>query len=79
MSGTQSIKKPITRGRLRKKWGRRYFILKRYWNWMTSGKQWSKVNNNINFKHEVKCHKSIILRPLKGVEMYLQENKRIAL
>ena len=30
----------------------------------------------MNLKSEVKHHKSMILRPLKDVEMYLQENKR---
>ena len=76
MLTNQSIEKPQNRGWLRKKLGREYFIFKRIIQWKTANKQWTKIDNSINFKHKVKHHKSMILRPLKDVEMYLQENKR---
>ena len=76
MNTNQSIEKPKNRGWLRKKLGREYFIFKRIIQWKTVGKQWTKIDNSLIFKNEVKHHKSMILRPLKDVEMYLQENKR---
>ena len=76
MYTNQSIEKPKIRGKLRKKLGREYFIFKRIIQWKTAGKQWAKIDNSLIYKNEVKCHKSMILRPLKDVEMYLQENKR---
>ncbi len=72
----QEIKKPIYRSPLRKTLGKEYFILKRKFNWHFDGKNWAKQKNLIDFKHSVFKHKSLILRPLKEVEMYLQENKR---
>jgi len=76
MNNTQSIEKPQNRGWLRKKLGREYFIFKRILHWKTANKQWTKIDNSLIFKNEVRHHKSMILRPLKDVEMYLQENKR---
>ena len=70
------IKKPIKRGRLRQLIGKEYFILKRKWNWIFSDKKYAKKKTSHEFKHSVFKHKSLILRPLKDVEMYLQENKR---
>ena len=60
MHTDQSIEKPQNRGWLRKKLGREYFIFKRIILWITTGKQWSKIDNSINFKYKVKHHKSMI-------------------
>jgi vancomycin resistance protein VanW len=76
MNINQSIDKPINRGWIRKKIGREYYIFKRYLDWITKKKEWTKISKNSNLKIEVKHHKSMILRPLKDVDMYLQENKR---
>jgi len=76
MNTNQSIEKPKNRGWLRKKIGREYFIFKRTIRWKTANNRWTKVNHTITLKHQVKYHKSMILRPLKDVDMYLQENKR---
>ncbi|MBT5932557.1 MAG: vancomycin resistance protein, partial [Flavobacteriales bacterium] len=76
MNINQSIDKPINRGWIRKKIGREYYIFKRYLDWITQKKEWTKISKNSNLKIEVKHHKSMILRPLKDVDMYLQENKR---
>jgi len=73
------IEKPIKRSILRQFLGKEYFILKRKLNWTFSNKQYSKHKANKNFLHSVFKHKSLILRPLKDVEIYLQENKRINL
>ncbi|BDD12992.1 hypothetical protein FUAX_54240 (plasmid) [Fulvitalea axinellae] len=70
------IEKPINRGRLRRFLGKEYFILKRKWEWLFSGKRWCSERVKERFPHHVFSHKSMILRPLKDVEMYLQENKR---
>ena len=76
MNNTQSIEKPIKRGWLRKKIGREYFIFKRFLDWKIEKKDWAQTSKIVNLKSEVKHHKSMILRPLKDVDMYLQENKR---
>lgn len=70
------IEKPIKRGQLRQVIGKEYFILKRKWKWIFGNMKYSKINKNIDFKNSVFTHKSLVLRPLKDVEMYLQENKR---
>lgn len=70
------IEKPINRGTLRLFLGKEYFIFKRKLNWFFSSKKYSKHINKSNLKHTVFTHKSLILRPLKDVDMYLQENKR---
>ncbi len=70
------IKKPVKRSKLRQVLGREYFILKRKFNWTFGKKDWAKLKSNALLKHTVFSHKSMILRPLKDVDMYLQENKR---
>jgi len=70
------IQKPIKRSRLRQVLGKEYFILKRKWNWTFSNKKYAKYHKINNFSYSVFKHKSLILRPLKNVEMYLQENKK---
>ena len=62
--------------------GKEYHILKRRWNWVFEKKKWASraSGHNLEVSAEVAetvfKHKSMILRPLKDVEMYLQENKR---
>lgn len=56
--------------------GKEYFILKRKIDWYFGNKKWASKKQNDTFKNRVFNHKSLILKPLKGVEMYLQENKR---
>ncbi|WKB82914.1 VanW family protein [Cellulophaga omnivescoria] len=70
------IKKPINRSRIRQLVGKEYFILKRKYHWLSSGKKWATTKGNSDFKNLVFEHSSMILRPLKDVDMYLQENKR---
>ncbi|WP_103070440.1 VanW family protein [Aquimarina sediminis] len=70
------IKKPIQRGKLRQLLGKEYFILKRKWHWIFTKKKYANKIAKAEFENSVFTHKSLILRPLKDVEMYLQENKR---
>lgn len=72
----QEIEKPKKRSPLRQKVGKEYFILKRKWKWIFGPEKWATSKNKQSHEHVVYHHKSMILRPLKDVEMYLQENKR---
>jgi len=71
------IPTPQYRGKWRRYFGKEYFIFKRRWKWVTERKKWAKQKTaGTDQWFEVKTHRSMILRPLKDVEMYLQENKR---
>ena len=72
----QEIKKPIQRSPLRSLIGKEFFILKRKYKWRFGSNKYCKDKNTTSFTHKVFNHKSLILRPLKDVDMYLQENKR---
>lgn len=70
------IAQPINRSLLRQKLAREYFIQRRRLNNIFSTTKWSEqIDTNFPW-HSVFSHKSQILRKLKDVEMYLQENKR---
>ncbi len=59
--------------------GKEYFILKRKLSWIFSKSSWA---NKIDKRFDgfvIATHRSIILRKLKDVDMYLQENKRVNL
>ena len=73
------INKPKKRSYLRQVFGKEYFILKRRFNWFFGNTKWANSKRTISFENSVFKHKSMILRPLKDVDMYLQENKRINL
>ena len=70
------IQKPIRRSHLRLFLGKEYFIVKRKWNWYFKGIRWAEQSTERIDGHRVFIHQSMILRPLKDVDMYLQENKR---
>jgi len=70
------IQQPIFRNKLRQFAGRQYYMLKRQVDWALSDKQFAKPSPKLLEGHQVFAHKSMILRPLKDVDMYLQENKR---
>lgn len=70
------IQKPIKRSFLRQILGKEYYILKRRFNWVFSNTKWSVLRKDTLFAYSLFSHKSLILRPLKDVDMYLQENKR---
>jgi vancomycin resistance protein VanW len=69
------IPKPQQRSLLRKRLGREYFIFKRKLHWIFGEERYAKINSQIQLEHRIIQHQSILLRPLKEVEMYLQQNK----
>lgn len=70
------VEKPEHRGRLRKYWGKEYFILKRKIKWIKEHSKYSTIDvNDTKCIHSLIKHKSMLLRPLKDVDMYLQHNK----
>ena len=74
-----SIRKPINRGLLRQFFGKEYFILKRKVEWWFGDVKFSKQRSfteDFQESWSVFHHKSMVLRPLLGVDMQLQENKR---
>lgn len=70
------IEKPIYRSKIRQILGKEYFIFKRKINWYMGKKKWTKQSKEVLYNFSVFKHQSMILRPLKDVDMYLQENKR---
>lgn len=73
---TNVVVKPEHRGAVRKYLGREYFILKRKLKWILRSSKYSKINKTeIEFLYSVFKHKSVLLRPLKDVDMCLQHNK----
>ena len=56
--------------------GKEYFISKRKVAWFFGKDSYVKTKSSTPFEHLVFKHQSMILRPLKDVDMYLQENKK---
>lgn len=73
------IKKPKNRKAIRQLIGKGYYRTKRRLNWTFGGKKWARTQGELPIQHRVFNHQSMILRPLKDVDMYLQENKRVNL
>lgn len=71
----RTVEKPLQRSYLRKLVGREYFILKRQIKWIFGAEGFAKPNKKIDLEHSIIRHRSVLLRPLKDVEMYLQHNK----
>jgi vancomycin resistance protein VanW len=69
------VEQPKKRSDLRKKLGKFYFQSKRKLKWFLNSKQFSKVDANRSLAYSVFQHKTILLRQLKDVDMYLQHNK----
>ena len=68
---------PKHRSQLRLFLGKRWFRLRRHARWLTQGAQYAKsLSPRTLLPEEVFQHQSLILRPLAGVDMQLQENKR---
>jgi len=67
--------KPIKRGRVRIYLGKKYYRLKRYKEWIFSNTHFALGKEEKLLKHKVFEHKTILLRELKDVDMWLQHNK----
>lgn len=70
-----SISKPIHRSELRKKLGKRYYILKRRWKWQKEKSSFAKNKSSKDLPYAVIEHQSTLLRKLKDVDMWMQHNK----
>ncbi len=71
-----NIPKPIQRSILRQILGKEYYILKTKLQWIFGKTSWATQKDSPWDSYPVFEHKSLILRKLKDVDMYLQENKR---
>ncbi len=69
------VEKPTRRGKLRKFLGKEFFIVKRHFKWYFGKKSFARVDHQTQFEFSLIKHKSLLLRPLKDVDMYLQHNK----
>lgn len=73
---THQVEKPENRGKLRRYLGREYFIFKRKLLWLKKNRHYAKIRENPpQCSHSLIKHQSMLLRPLKDVDMYLQHNK----
>jgi vancomycin resistance protein VanW len=71
----QSVAEPQKRSLLRKYVGREFFILKRRMNWMMASRKYAAKRQKNSLPHLQFTHQSLLLRPLKNVDMVLQHNK----
>lgn len=69
------VAKPENRGRLRSFLGKEYFILKRKAHWFRNRSNYANCFDDLGDMHTLIEHQSVLLRPLKDVDMYLQYNK----
>lgn len=78
--GNQLLSKPHKRSAFRKLLGKEFYILRRKFRWFTSNNKWAILDKqHVNLINKVIQHQSILLRQLKSVDMYLQQNKIINL
>ena len=72
---TRNVTKPGTRSYLRSLAGREYFILKRRLKWLAISREFARPEANTSLEYLIVKHRSMMMRPLRDVEMYLQHNK----
>ena len=70
-----AVIQPLKRSKLRRKLGKKFYITKRYFNWLKSKSSFARELNSEQLEFLVKKHQSFLLRPLKDVDMQLQHNK----
>ena len=69
------VEKPKHRSKLRKIAGKEFFCLKEKVKWVLGHEKLAKSKLFQPLPHVIKEHQSLLLRPLKNVDMYLQHNK----
>ncbi len=69
------VPKPNKRSHLRSLVGREYFIAKRRLKWLKNASKFAVPVKNSGIQISVFRHRTMMLRPLRDVEMYLQHNK----
>lgn len=75
MNTKTSVPKPIRRSLLRKRVGKQFYRLKRHIKWFQESKNYAAKIASNNLTYLVFEHKSMLLRPLQGVDMIFQKNK----
>lgn len=70
-----SVAKPLQRSPLRQILGKEYFCLKEKIKWHVSGVRFASERKENSLQHCWIQHQSLLLRPLKDVDMKLQYNK----
>ncbi len=55
--------------------GREYYTFKRRLEWLANAHNYTGLPTATRLEHSIFRHRSMLLRPLKDVEMYLQHNK----
>lgn len=71
--------KPIRRSPLRIYMGKKYYRLRRYWDWYLGEKAYARKKEASPLPHLIFSHQTPLLRELKDVDMWLQHNKTINL
>ena len=69
------LMKPKKRTKLRILCGKFYYRVKRYLLWFTGGYHFASIKESVELPYCCIKHKTLLLRKLKDVEMYLQHNK----
>lgn len=69
------VAKPDKRSHFRSLAGREYFVLKRRLAWLIHSQAFARPDASVHLEYSVFKHHSMMLRPLRDVEMYLQQNK----
>jgi vancomycin resistance protein VanW len=69
------VEKPVDRKRWRRMVGREAYILRRRLKWIRNARVYARKKVETRLPHSVFRHRSVLLRPLRDVEMYLQHNK----
>ncbi|MGV3465195.1 MAG: VanW family protein [Heyndrickxia sp.] len=67
--------RPKKRSRIRIFIGKQYFTLKRYLAWMFDKKKYAKEKHYEWLPHTIYKHQTLLLRQLRGVDMWYQHNK----
>lgn len=73
------MEQPIKRSRIRQKLGLKYYTLRRKLWWMLNRDRFAKTKLDYDLPYLAFAHKSILMRKLKDVDMWMQENKVINL
>ena len=75
MTPNNQVEKPQKRNQLRRFFGKEFYIYKRKLDWLIKGYKFARISKNNKLEYSIIKHKSLLLRPLRNVDMYLQYNK----
>ena len=73
------LEEPKTRSALRLKLGRAYYGAQRKLLWLKMNQQFARTRQNDTLPYAYASHKTILMRKLKDVDMWMQKNKIINL